>query len=701
VVLRDARRQGEGGRSYRLSTRRFAVALAGLLAVAGTTVVVNASSFVQGSPPATETMSCTDSWTGSGPSGDWGSATNWTNGVPNGTNVNACITGATNVTLSDLSFSIGELTVSAGSSLTIGAGSATTAGGTVDPGATAPSLTISSGLQNDGSLKVDPTGTSDDPGLTLDGPIANSGSLTVDGTVGIGSGAPTAMSNDGTVAIAPGALINVNGSSTITNDPDGLLAFGIDGPPSAVASSGRITGGTLALAGSADPVFENGFTPPSGTEYFVDTGTSTGAFASVLRGGAADYTHTDEVGLIGGAPATATETGVTSSVAAGSLYGQPVQLTAAVTPASGSDPTGSVSFSAGGLPLGHAPVTTSPAGVTSAMVDVLDLPVGSESITATYGGDVMLAPSTSPVLTQVVNPDSTNVTITPSVANPEVGQLVTDTVTVSPSSPSSGAPAGTVSFSDGGNPIPTCQDLALPSEPPLAVECSQAYDTSATQNITATYSGDANFTASVGASAEDVAPVSTTTALVSSPSASTSGQSVTLTATVAPTLGTANPDGTVSFILNGASLGTSVLSTTNGITTASMLLTTLPIGSDSVTASYGGGAGFLASSSSGAGSVTVTKATTTLGLLSSANPSTAGQPLTLTATVFPTTGSGETGTVTFFENGTRIGTSAVSNGQATWTVFTQLASDDSITADYSGDTNFGSSSTTPADSPAL
>jgi hypothetical protein len=132
-----------------------------------------------------------------------------------------------------------------------------------------------------------------------------------------------------------------------------------------------------------------------------------------------------------------------------------------------------------------------------------------------------------------------------------------------------------------------------------------------------------------------------------------------------------------------------------------MLLTTLPIGSDSVTASYGGGAGFLATSSSGAGSVTVTKATTTLGLLSSANPSTAGQPLTLTATVFPTTGSGETGTVTFFENGTRIGTSAVSNGQATWTVFTQLASDDSITADYSGDANFRSSSTTPADSPAL
>ena len=64
----------------------------------------------------------------------------------------------------------------------------------------------------------------------------------------------------------------------------------------------------------------------------------------------------------------------------------------------------------------------------------------------------------------------------------------------------------------------------------------------------------------------------------------------------------------------------------------------------------------------------MTRASTTLGLLASANPSTPGQPVTLTATVFPTTGSGETGTVTFFDNGTRIGTGDVSNGQATLTV---------------------------------
>jgi hypothetical protein len=187
--------------------------------------------------------------------------------------------------------------------------------------------------------------------------------------------------------------------------------------------------------------------------------------------------------------------------------------------------------------------------------------------------------------------------------------------------------------------------------------------------------------------------VPTTTALVSSPAASTAGQSVTLTATVAPTAGAANPDGTVSFSLNGTQLGNSVVSTTDGVSSASMLLTTLPLGSDSVSASYGGSADFLASTSVGSSTVTVTKAMTTLGLLASTNPATPGQPVTLTATVFPATGSGETGMVSFFDNGMPIGTSPVTNGQATLDVFSTLTGGDALTADYSGDAYFGGSST--------
>ena len=240
--------------------RRLGAVVAGLVVVAGTTTVFDASSFVLGSAPPTEALSCNDSWTGTSPSGDWDSAANWSTGVPNGTGVDVCISGNANVTLSDAPHSVGELTVSAGSSLTIGTaatiGDATPAGastnggtpvtaGPSEAGSAAPSLTIVSGLQNDGAVNIAATGASDHPGLTLDGPITNTGTLTVDGMVDVGNSA-TALRNDGTIGVAPGGLINVDGASTVTNEPDGLLAFGINGPPDATSSYGRITNGTLA-----------------------------------------------------------------------------------------------------------------------------------------------------------------------------------------------------------------------------------------------------------------------------------------------------------------------------------------------------------------------------------------------------------------------------------------------------------------------
>ena len=92
----------------------------------------------------------------------------------------------------------------------------------------------------------------------------------------------------------------------------------------------------------------------------------------------------------------------------------------------------------------------------------------------------------------------------------------------------------------------------------------------------------------------------------------------------------------------------------------------------------------------------MSRASTTLGLGSSANPSTLGQPVTITASVFPATGSGETGTVTFFDDGTVIGSGSVSNGQATLTTATLPLGTGSVTATYGGDGNFAGSATTAA-----
>ena len=160
----------------------------------------------------------------------------------------------------------------------------------------------------------------------------------------------------------------------------------------------------------------------------------------------------------------------------------------------------------------------------------------------------------------------------------------------------------------------------------------------------------------------------------------TDGQSVTLTAAVAPMSGTADLTGTVTFADNGTTLGSSILSTSGGLTTASMLLTTLALGSDSITASFDGGVDFLASSSAATAPAAVSRAPTTLGLLTSLNPSPFAQSVTLTATVFPTTGSGETGTVTFFDNDMAIGTSSVSNGQASLSTTGLPVGTDPVTA---------------------
>jgi large repetitive protein len=453
---------------------------------------------------------------------------------------------------------------------------------------------------------------------------------------------------------------------------------------------------------------------PTGTVTFYDFEANPIATVGVSKAAGAATASVDVSSLMGGLHSiTATYNGDTTF--GSSTSSAPVTLAVAeaptnVTVASSADPTvvgqpvvfsvtisssvtgetGTVQFVDNGLMIGSGSVS---GGQATFETDALTL--GAHPITAVYeGDDDFVGTSSTNTVIQTVDQASTSTEVASSHDPGLVGETVVYTATVAAAAPGSGTPSGSVSFSDSGSPVPNCQGMTLPPAPPLEATCPQAYDTSAGHSITATYSGDANDTTSAGTMTQNVSPVSTTTTLYPSPAASTAGQSVTLTATVAPTSGMAIPDGTVTFSTNGTEVGFSTLSTTDGVTSASMLLTTLPVGSDSVSASYGGSADFLASSSASAATVAVSRASTTLGLLASANPSTPGQPVTLTATVFPTTGSGETGMVTFFEDGVLIGRSSVVNGQATLNVFTMPAGADPITADYSGDGNFMGSSTT-------
>ena len=133
------------------------------------------------------------------------------------------------------------------------------------------------------------------------------------------------------------------------------------------------------------------------------------------------------------------------------------------------------------------------------------------------------------------------------------------------------------------------------------------------------------------------APISTTTTLTASATQITQGVSVTFTATVAPSSGTATPAGTVTFYNGSTQLGSGALDSSAAATYST---TSLPVGADSVAADYGGDADFAASASSPV-TVTVTAAAPpdfTLG----ANPTSltlpAGNSGTVVLTVTPEDG---------------------------------------------------------------
>lgn len=122
----------------------------------------------------------------------------------------------------------------------------------------------------------------------------------------------------------------------------------------------------------------------------------------------------------------------------------------------------------------------------------------------------------------------------------------------------------------------------------------------------------------------------TTTTIGAAPTSIIYGQTVTLTGTVAPSTAT----GTVSFFNNGSTtaLGSSALN--GGV--ATLAVTTLPVGTDSISASYGGDSADAPSSSTVPAVVTVTAPTFTVSALAAPGTVLAGEAASSGFTVTPT-----------------------------------------------------------------
>ena len=425
-------------------------------------------------------------------------------------------------------------------------------------------------------------------------------------------------------------------------------------------------------------------------------------------------------------------------------FGTPVTVSGSVASGSGSGtPTGDVAFilSQGALGQtvnvntgawsGPGAFTTLSGGNYSASIS--NLPAGSYTLTARYGGDQTFGSSLStPVAVTVLPEVSSTVTLTPQAINQSActitnsstfayGALVWIQATAAGVS-GEGVPTGTITFTvDGtaytsvkldsnGNgylvagtvPTSSCiYDYIFAQAPTLAA---------GTHTVVANYSGDSTYPASSATTTISVSQLAVTPTLTTGATFVNSGATVNLNASLTTSALTGitstnvGPTGTVTFtdtttstVLGTVSVTPSVAFSGNTYTySGAALLSTTGItttGGNSITATYSGDTNF-ASATSTAVTVTVgTYTATSVAVTSSANPTTLNGRPTFTATMTPTTVT--SGTVTFYDGTTVLGTGTVGTGHtATFRPASGAAfwgGTHSLTAEYGGTSTYAAS----------
>jgi hypothetical protein len=350
------------------------------------------------------------------------------------------------------------------------------------------------------------------------------------------------------------------------------------------------------------------------------------------------------------------------------VLGNSVTLTATVSGVGGgSQPTGTVSFLSSSTSLG--PGTLNSSGV--ATLTTSELGLGTDSITIHYAGDANYSSTTSAAVSIKVNsPATATIKLTSSASTDVYGASVTLTVTLT--GRGSPIPTGAVTFLSGTTSLGSGK-LNASGVASLAVTTLAA----GTNSITASYPGDSNYAAA------NSTAVSVTITKAS--------QTITFTAPATPVKFGVGPI----TLAATASSGLAVTFTATGPGPVSgNTLTIKGAGSVVVTANQAGNTDYTAATAV-AHTITVNKATTAATLASSEMLGAYGAPVTLTATL-TNAGSGSvapTGTVTFVNGATTLGTGAPNAScVATVTLTTLPVGTASIKANYGGDANYGTAS---------
>jgi hypothetical protein len=447
--------------------------------------------------------------------------------------------------------------------------------------------------------------------VPLDGTVTFTDSLTpLNGnTVPINGGVATFTTssllegvNVITATYTPATSNLIQGSvGTLNQDVVSSATVSLTSSPNPSTYGGTVTftvtvpdSGTLAATGKVNivitPVGQTSPTYPLTVTLAGNPGTGTATIATLPVGSynatasyAGDSNFTAATGTLS-APQVVSQVQTTTalvSVPAQGIGGNPVAITATVTPASGgSTPTGTVTFTdtfnGATVTLGSAIALTK---TGTASINPATLAPGTHSILATYSGDTDDAGSTATLSLVVVQATTTTtVTATPSPAT--VQGIITFTAVVT----GNGAtPTGTVNFLANGSIALGTGTLDATGKTSVTYSALGA----GSYQITAVYKGDTNDAGSTSAAITEVVGLYQTTTALSTASTTGANSQTILVATVqnSGSIGPA-PTGSVTFTSGTNVIGTAALNA-DGIAT---LTPNLSAGNYTIIASYPGDA---------------------------------------------------------------------------------------------------------------
>jgi hypothetical protein len=315
--------------------------------------------------------------------------------------------------------------------------------------------------------------------------IATGAFSVASGGTQITSGAPIQL----TASFAAPSGFTAGGNSGNNRSP------GLSGPTGTVTFTDTTTSTTLGTA-TVNPTATFTATAVLSTTAIATSGAHT-ITAAYSGDGNYNASGTPPSVTVTVGTATATSTATASNANPTTLGGRPT-FTATVTGGSTQPTSGTITFYDGTNVLGTGTVGTAHTA-TLRLASTYAFTGGTHNITAAFGGvATTAAASTSPVLSETVTAGTTTTQLT-GMNGATVGQTVTFSAIVTPSSTSATyAPSSTVQFYDGASPIGSPVPLYYISSANdgyalYEAQYSSSSFTQGTHTITAQYAGDTNY----------------------------------------------------------------------------------------------------------------------------------------------------------------------------------------------------------------